>query len=117
MIMIVFGLPLKLTINIRSFHFTIYAKAFSDLESINMPTPPHDALFVLRHAEVVISIYFSCFSYLIFYLWQILLSTIPTQFLLSDSSYIDFRVCCRGGRSFNPGAVCLRYHALVVGCC
>ena len=58
MIMVFFGRPLKLTINIRSFHFTIYAKAFSDLESINMTTPPNDALFVLRHAEQVISVNF-----------------------------------------------------------
>ena len=66
MIMVVFVLLLKLTINIRAFHFTIYAKAFSVLESINMPTSPDDALFVLRHAEVIINVNFSCFRILSF---------------------------------------------------
>ena len=67
---------------IRSFHFIISAKAFSDLESINMPTPFDYSLLVLRHAEVVINVNFSYFSYLIFSSWQILWSTIPKMFIL-----------------------------------
>ena len=58
---------LKLNINMHSFHFTISAKVFSDFESINIPTRSIDALFVSHHAEVVINVDFSWFSYLIFF--------------------------------------------------
>ena len=97
MIMVVFGLPLKMTINIRSFHFTASAKVFSDLESINMPSPPA----VFHHAEVIINVNCSRFLYLIFSSWQIMWSTFPKMFtfchsVLNDTLTSDFVVVMAG---------------------
>ena len=64
MIIVVLGLPLKLIISILLFHFVISARVFSAVESINMPTPPADELFLLRQAEMVIRVNFPNFSYL-----------------------------------------------------
>ena len=82
---------------IRSFHFIISAKAFSDLESINMPTPFYYSLLVLRYTEVVINVNFSYFSYLIFSSWKIVWSTIPGMFILIFlvSSISSFHLYCR----------------------
>ena len=82
---------------IRSFHFIISAKAFSDLESINMPTPFDYSLLVLRYTEVVINVNFSYFSYLIFSSWKIVWSTIPEMFILIFlvSSISSFHLYCR----------------------